>query len=159
MDDHLSKPFTRAILLATLENIVVETSKYETAPAAVVPAYLGLPILDRATFDDITQTLCAGDVAENLQILVARCETLLRGLRGPGMLSLASELAESAHQLAGSAGTFGFLRVAAAARWFEAAADAGTPETGVLGDRLIDSINKSVALARRELTALTTVVT
>ena len=75
------------------------------------------------------------------------------------MLSQASELAEIAHKLAGGAGTFGFLRVAAAARWFEAAADAGAPETAELGDRLITAINESVALAQQEMTALASAMT
>ena len=109
--------------------------------------------------DDITRTLSARDVAENLQTLTARCETLLRGLRRPDMLSQAGQLAETAHQLAGGAGTFGFLRVAAAARWFEAAADAGAPETEELGDRLITAINATVELAQQEIVALATTTT
>jgi HPt (histidine-containing phosphotransfer) domain-containing protein len=137
MDDHLSKPFKRATLLAAIEKIVAVPMVSETASSVSLPANVGLPILDRAAFD----------------------ETLLHGLQGPGILSEASELAEIAHKLAGGAGTFGFLRVAAAARWFEAAADAGAPETEKLGDRLIAAINESVALARQEMSALATAMT
>jgi CheY-like chemotaxis protein/HPt (histidine-containing phosphotransfer) domain-containing protein len=159
MDDHLSKPFKRATLLAAIEKIVAVPMVSETASSVSLPANVGLPILDRAAFDDITRTLSTRGMAENLQTLISRCETLLHGLQGPGILSEASELAEIAHKLAGGAGTFGFLRVAAAARWFEAAADAGAPETEKLGDRLIAAINESVALARQEMSALATAMT
>ena len=152
MDDHLSKPFKRATLLAAIEKIVAVPSGAETAPAAVLSADVGLPILDRAMFDDISRTLSARGMAENLQTLIIRCETLLHGLQASGMLSQASELAETAHKLAGGAGTFGFLRVAAAARWFEAAADAGAPETEELGDRLIAAINEFACGRQQEMT-------
>ncbi len=159
MDGHLSKPFKRATLLAALEKIAAIPAGSEPAPSTAAGADAGLPILDRTMFDDISQTLSARGVAENLQTLIARCERLLHGLQGSGMPLPASELAEIAHKLAGGAGTFGFLRVAAAARWFEAAADAGAPETTELGDRLITAINESVALAQREMTALASAMT
>ena len=63
----------------------------------------------------------------------------------------ASELAEAAHKLAGGAGTFGFLSVAAAARRFEAAADMGAPETVALGDHLAAAIEASIPIVRQEL--------
>ena len=156
MDNHVSKPFRRAGLLATIEKIA--TSPRDTEPAtaslAASPGDIGLPIFDGAAFEDIINTMAAADVAENLRTMIARCETLLGGLQSPDMLSRAGELAEAAHKLAGGAGTFGFLHVAAAARRFEVAADAGAPETVALGDHLAAAINASVALARREIAAM-----
>jgi HPt (histidine-containing phosphotransfer) domain-containing protein len=67
------------------------------------------------------------DVAANMQKLLGRSESSLFGLRTPEMLSGAGELAQAAHSLAGAAGTFGFLSIAAAARQFEHAADTGGP--------------------------------
>ena len=68
-----------------------------------------MPTFDRDAFEDIISTMTAVDVAENLRTLIMRCETLLRRLRSPDMLSQACELAEAAHKLAGGAGTFGFF--------------------------------------------------
>ena len=93
--------------------------------------------------------MAAADVAKNLRTLITRCETLLGGLQ-----SQAGELAEAAHKLAGGAGTCGFLHVAAVARRFEVAADAGAPETVALGDQLSAAINASVALARQQILAM-----
>jgi len=156
MDGHISKPFKRAVLLATLEKIATSPRDAEPAIALSTTAAgdIGLPMFDRDAFDDIINTMAAADVAENLRTLIARCETLLGGLRSPDMLSQAGELAEAAHKLAGGAGTFGFLHVAAAARRFEVAADAGAPEAVALGDQLAAAINASVALARQEIAAM-----
>ena len=98
--------------------------------------------------------MAAADVAKNLRTLITRCETLLGGLQSPDKLSQAGELAEAAHKLAGGAGTCGFLHVAAVARRFEVAADAGAPETVALGDQLSAAINASVALARQQILAM-----
>jgi signal transduction histidine kinase/CheY-like chemotaxis protein/HPt (histidine-containing phosphotransfer) domain-containing protein len=156
MDGHVSKPFRRAVLLATIEKIATSPRNIEPAIAslAAAPGDIGLPIFDRAAFEDIINTMAAADVAENLRTMIARCETLLGGLQSPDMLTRAGELAEAAHKLAGGAGTFGFLHVAAAARRFEVAADAGAPETVALGDHLAAAINASVALARQEIAAM-----
>jgi signal transduction histidine kinase/HPt (histidine-containing phosphotransfer) domain-containing protein len=158
MDGHVSKPFKQAVLLAALENATALPTNTEWAatPAAAghADAEVGLPVLDRAVFEEITETLSAADLQENLQILLTRCEALLRGLRMSGMLSQASELAEAAHKLAGGAGTFGFLQVAAAARRFEAAADLGAPETTARADDLAAAIEASVMTVRQERLAM-----
>jgi HPt (histidine-containing phosphotransfer) domain-containing protein len=66
-------------------------------------------------------------------------------------------LAEAAHKLAGGAGTFGLLAVAAAARRFEVAADTNAPETVVLGHYLAAAIKASIAVVREELVAIAAV--
>jgi HPt (histidine-containing phosphotransfer) domain-containing protein len=96
---------------------------------------------------------------ENLRILITRCEALLLGLRMPGMLAQAGELAETAHKVAGGAGTFGFLSAAAAARRFEAAADRGAPETVARGDHLATVLERSITLARQEFAAMAAITT
>ena len=163
MDSHVSKPFKQAVLLAALENGTAAPTNSELAetPAASehADADAGLPVLDRAVFEEITETLSAADLQENLQILLARCEALLCGLRMSGMLSQSSGLAEAAHKLAGGAGTFGFLQVAAAARRFEAAADIDDPETTALADHLAAAIEASVTIVRQERRAMDTLAT
>jgi CheY-like chemotaxis protein/HPt (histidine-containing phosphotransfer) domain-containing protein len=159
MDGHVSKPFKQAVLLSALENVTMAPRKAERAieppSSALDDAGGGFPILDRATFDDISVILSAADLENNLQLLITRCETLLCGLRTFGS-SQAGELAEAAHKLAGGASTFGFLYVAAAARHFEVAADMGAPETKALADRLAAAIEASVAVARQEFSTIDT---
>ncbi len=143
-----------------------DASRANTAQpdAAQGDADLELPILDHAVFDDIAECLSMAVLEENLLTFISRCELLLRDLRMPGMLSQAGELAEAAHKLAGGAGMFGFLSVAAAARQFEFAADTGAADTGAadvgaLADRLAASINASIAIVRQKLDATACVAT
>jgi HPt (histidine-containing phosphotransfer) domain-containing protein len=158
MDGHVSKPFKQAVLLSALENVTMapkDTQRNIEPPTAAPPdTGSGFPILDRATFDDISAILSGADLENNLQLLITRFEALLCELRMPGLLSRAGELAEAAHGLAGGAGTFGFLYVAAAARQFEVAADMGAPETEALGDHLAAAIEASVAVTRQEFSAI-----
>jgi PAS domain S-box-containing protein len=159
MDGHVSKPFKQAELLAALENVTKTSTDTERAvvPPTVALADTGteFPILDRGAFNDITVILSAADLETNLQLLITRCEEVLCGLRMPGMLSRIGNLAEAAHKLAGGAGMFGFLHVAAVARQFEAAADMGAPETEALGNHLAAAIEASVTLLRQESSAMT----
>jgi HPt (histidine-containing phosphotransfer) domain-containing protein len=110
-------------------------------------------------FEDIAERLSAAELEEILQILLTRGEALLCALRTPGMLSQASELAEAAHKLAGGAGIFGFLLVAAAAGQFELAADSGAPEAAVFGNHLTAAIEASLTIVRQELRAVATIAT
>jgi HPt (histidine-containing phosphotransfer) domain-containing protein len=156
------------VLLAALASRTTTPGGTEfavTPPAAAQvragPAGSGpeLPVLDRAMFEDITECLSAADLEKNLHTLITRGETLLRGLRMPRMLSRTSELAEAAHKLAGGAGTFGFLSVAAAARRFELAAEMGAVETVALADQLAASIEASISVVRQELVAMAIIPT
>jgi signal transduction histidine kinase/DNA-binding response OmpR family regulator/HPt (histidine-containing phosphotransfer) domain-containing protein len=168
MDGHVSKPFKQAVLLAALENKTVAPGHTDpdVMPSAALSAYPGsvevglgevgpdLPILDRVAFEEISECLAAADLAENLLTLITRGEALLGGLHMPGMLSQASELAETAHKLAGGAGTFGFLSVAAAARRLEVATGRHAAETVGLADHLAAAIKASMPIARQELAAM-----
>jgi hypothetical protein len=62
-------------------------------------------------------------------------------------------------KLAGGAGTFGFLSVAAAARRFELAANMGEAETVALADHLATSIKASLTGVRQELAAMAVTAT
>ena len=65
-----------------------------------------------------------------LDRLALRIEALLRKLEDPAAFAAPDELADLAHELAGSGGTLGFVRLASAARRLEAAVatDAADPD-------------------------------
>jgi PAS domain S-box-containing protein len=162
MDCHVSKPFKQAVLLAALANTRTapgNTVLAETLPpTALLTAVPEIATLDRGMFEDVAQSLTAAELAENLEILATRLETLRRDLLTPGKLSAPGPLTEAAHKLAGGAGTFGFLAVAATARRFEAAADTHmeTAQLRVLADHLVADIGASLAVLRQDFIAMTT---
>ena len=179
MDGHVSKPFKQSVLLAGL--VPMRTAPSHLEPGALLlsstsaaplpsqpePVEPGdgdpghtdpgavLPLLDHEVFEEIAEYLLAAQMSEALQILITRCEAMLSGLRMTGTLSRADELAEAAHKLAGGAGTFGFMLVAAAARQYELAADKKTADTMALGDHLANVIEASLPIVRQELAAMT----
>ena len=149
MDSHVSKPFTKAVLLAAVE-------KAATTPNAARPRGAELPktdypAFDRTIFATITDHQSASEIAEDMQDLVTRCEVLLHGLRDPGMPTRAGELVEDVHSLSDTAGTFGFLNLAYVARRFERAAGSGTTESAALATHLVTAAEATVAILRREL--------
>lgn len=152
MNTYLVKPFTQLALLAAVDDVTVKQHNPAT-PAVAEPR---LPIFDRAVYEEIVDFLPQEDIAEYLQTLITRGESLLQGLRAPDVLAHAKELAEAAHRLAGGAGALGFLSLAAAGRHFERAADAGLPETAALADALADSIEASVTILRQGLSPVIT---
>jgi signal transduction histidine kinase/DNA-binding response OmpR family regulator/HPt (histidine-containing phosphotransfer) domain-containing protein len=144
MDSHVAKPFRQSVLLAALQN-AVSTAKstilLDVAPVATSSdGARAAPLFDSDMFAEIVEFMPAPEVVSNLNILITRAETLLSGL---GMLETSSstgELARDAHKLAGGAGGFGFLSVAAACRRFEASADAGAAEMVSLAEQLAAAI-------------------
>lgn len=152
MDWHVPKPFTQSVLLAALGRVMLTRNATEPAalPADAAPdeAASALPVLDSGAFAEIARTLSAADLDKNLLILIGRCETLLDGLRQPGMTSPASERADLAHTLAGGAGTFGFLSVSAAARAFERAIESNAADADALAQRLSATIEASLPTMR-----------
>jgi CheY-like chemotaxis protein/HPt (histidine-containing phosphotransfer) domain-containing protein len=151
MDGHVSKPFKQAGLLAALQNVMRapnDTDPVAMPPAAEAAAQSDLPILDGAAFEDVAGSLSAADLGQHLQMLITRCEAFHGELHGPGLLSQASELAESAHKLAGGGGTFGFLHVAAAARQLEWAVESGSADAPVLAAGLNAAIEASLPTMR-----------
>jgi CheY-like chemotaxis protein/HPt (histidine-containing phosphotransfer) domain-containing protein len=110
----------------------------------------GYPVLDRTMLEAITELLPAAESAEYLEALTKRCEALLSGLRRPGTMAQDDDLITEAHSLAGSAGTFGFLRLADAARRFERAAESGAAETVTLAGGLAITIEAALVIMRQE---------
>jgi HPt (histidine-containing phosphotransfer) domain-containing protein len=89
------------------------------------------------------------DLDIDLNVIIAAGEDLLRRLHGD-VRPQAEELAEAAHKLAGNAGTFGFLSLAAVARCFEAAVDGGSTDISTIRDKLCASLAAALAIAGHE---------
>jgi len=123
MDGHLAKPFTMGSMAGALAR--ASGSGQQPAPQLVhVPApAASLPILDVAMMERTASFLSPETVAFHLRTIAGKCEALLDGLRSADAALCADGwLAEEAHSLVGSAGMFGFARLAAAASGFERAA-------------------------------------
>jgi HPt (histidine-containing phosphotransfer) domain-containing protein len=78
-----------------------------------------MPVLNPDTFKQTSAYLTSDVVATYMRTIADRSETLLLALRETARPD--ASLAEAAHALAGSAGLFGFERVAATGREFERA--------------------------------------
>jgi CheY-like chemotaxis protein len=143
MDDHLAKPFTPDALLTVLARVVapdhrcgsLEATQPRSEPTLVarnesvgpasepvvapVAPVLGseLPVLNREAFERTAAFLSSEAVISYLEILAERGEALRHALHDPNSVTHAGiHLAAAAHTLAGSAGMFGFERLAAVAR-------------------------------------------
>jgi len=149
MNGHVAKPFNQAALLAA---VVDAASAGKHPPASTEAAEdAATALFDRAIFAEVCDALPSAERRVHMRTLISRGETLQAELRDPAMRSQASRLAEAAHKLAGGAGTFGFLSMAAAARAFESAADSNAADTGMQADRLAGIIAESLAVARSAL--------
>jgi HPt (histidine-containing phosphotransfer) domain-containing protein len=158
MDDHLSKPFTPEALLAVVTHaaaargaggkadvVAGDVASMPTATPALPPPDAETAILDNAVFERTAAFLAPEAVASCLRTIAERCETLLCALGKPGALAgQGPDLAAAAHVLAGSAGMFGFGRLAATARCFEFAVQSGTPDAQAVTDNLTAALESSL---------------
>jgi signal transduction histidine kinase/DNA-binding response OmpR family regulator len=119
MSDHLAKPFTQAELLAVLAR---------AAPAEAAAE----PTIDPDSTAQLTNCMGADAVERMMDGLALRIEALLRKVEDPAAGGSMDELGDLAHELAGSGGTLGCTRLAAAARRFEAAIATGTADAAEL---------------------------
>jgi PAS domain S-box-containing protein len=161
MDGHLAKPFDPDTLLAAVVHAAESGSAHgkrlrptsipttmDTAPASMV---IGseLMVFDRKAFERTGGFLAPEAVAVYLKTIVEGSEALLQGLREPDALTRnGDELAEAAHKLAGSAGMFGFDRLANLGRRFERAVQSGAVDAPVLSESLADAIEGSLQSIR-----------
>jgi HPt (histidine-containing phosphotransfer) domain-containing protein len=92
-----------------------------------------LSIFDLNSFERTAAFLQPEVVAVYMVMLGARSEALLSGLSAPDAFTAnAVALGTSAHALAGSAGMFGFARLASEARHFERAIQTSTVQTAAV---------------------------
>ena len=153
MNSHLAKPFDPDMLLSVVvqaANVAKrrDPSHYPVSMPATLPLdsvnpLMGaeLPVLDPKVFDRTAAFLTPEIVASYLGTIVTLGEFLLHGLSGLDALTSNDEaLVETAHKLAGSAGMFGFERVASLSRRFERAVETGTADLAALTGGLCASI-------------------
>jgi CheY-like chemotaxis protein/HPt (histidine-containing phosphotransfer) domain-containing protein len=159
MNTHVSKPFTKAGLLAAVEKLASAgiARAASSLPGSLAGAEFGFPVFDRGAFEDSTSILPSEDVEAHLQTLIARCESMLDDLRAPGLPARISELVETTHKLAGSASMLGFLALAQVGRRFEFAADTGAAETEALGEKFAVAVEAAVAVLRHEVAEMAAV--
>jgi HPt (histidine-containing phosphotransfer) domain-containing protein len=96
-----------------------------------------LQVIDPATFQRTASFLPPARVAAHLRTIAEDAEILLRGLREPDALTrMPDKLGEAAHALAGSAGMFGFERLASLGRRFEQALQSDPASAPAVADGL-----------------------
>jgi HPt (histidine-containing phosphotransfer) domain-containing protein len=104
-----------------------------------------LPVLNREAFERTAAFLSSEAVISYLEILAERGEALRHALHDPNSVTHAGiHLAAAAHTLAGSAGMFGFERLAAVARRFERAVQTGAPEAQAIAHDLVAVVEASL---------------
>jgi CheY-like chemotaxis protein/HPt (histidine-containing phosphotransfer) domain-containing protein len=151
MDSHLAKPFTPEALLATLTRGVAAAEPQAPGARAfgTMPGIAGLeqdpPVLDLAMLQRTAASLEPKTAVMHLRTVARQGEALLRALRSPdALMGSGSALAESAHAVAGSAGLFGFERLAVVARHFERAVQTDSPALLSLADDLSVALEASL---------------
>jgi HPt (histidine-containing phosphotransfer) domain-containing protein len=164
MDGHLAKPFTQEALLQAVGQAAVRSddpkgrypatnnapleaaSSLAPSPAAFVPDVgADLVIFNPTKFVRTSSFLEPQIVAAHLSTLAERSESLLSAITAMGVPPAGAEaLAAASHTLAGSAGMFGFERLAAVAARFEYASKAAMPELPILVSSLTAAITASV---------------
>lgn len=159
MDGHLGKPLALAVLLDTVERVAAagQVANDEVSGAfmlAPIPGVSALaveqPVINSALFAATAAVLSPEAVASYLRTLVEQGETLLHALRAPGALVATGQaLAEAAHALAGSAGMFGFERLAATGRQFERAVQTSAAEAPVFATSLGGALQTALEEMRR----------
>jgi len=108
MDDHLAKPFNKVELLAVIVRLVAHHSNVPmTKP----------PIFDARAFAQLADLMEGTEIEQHLLELEHRVEAVLERLdRQHVNANDDAILAEMVHELAGCAGTYGFVALSAAAR-------------------------------------------
>ena len=184
MNGHVTKPFApevlcSAVLQAALPDSpqdirraaqsppMADVRDMQTAPASLETAdriirALPEPAAATAGFDAAafahTAALLAPDIlVSSLETIAARGKAFLKLARAPGKFdSHALGLAEMAHTLGGSAGMFGFARLATASKRFEYAVQSQAPEMGARAADLISAVDQALVEIESRLVAINT---
>ena len=101
-----------------------------------------LPVLNRENFRQTAGYLTPDVVATYMRTIAERSETLLRALRDTARPD--ASLAEAAHALAGSAGLFGFERVATTGRHFERSLLNNASDLPLLTEQLMGALEATL---------------
>lgn len=157
MDAHVSKPFTREVLLAAVGAMLAaqpDAAADAMPPTATDDAGPVHPAFVRTTFEEAIGFLSPGEATDYLRTLIAHGEALAAGLRARDIRSSANELAEVAHKVAGAAGMLGFLALSEIGRRFEFAADSDRAEMVALAAPLAAAVEAAVTIMGQELSEM-----
>jgi hypothetical protein len=157
--DHQARPAGKAGEVTDTEmatpNIHGDGSKAPVAAvSAAPPPGPELPIYDPAAFDDVAAFLMPAVITGHIETVIKRSERLLRELRASFAMPFplgdarSTALAKSAHTLGGSAGMFGYQRLAVAAYGCQHAFETNAPETSARVATLIAAIEASLPRMR-----------
>jgi PAS domain S-box-containing protein len=172
MNGHLAKPFNPDTLVSAVVRATVAGPAHREAPgsaldtpsmsimsaAPAITVMIGedLAVLDAAALARTAAFLDPEAVATYLQTITTQGEELLSSISAPdALVRSGNELARAAHTLAGSAGMFGFERLAALGRRFERAVQSGGAEAPALADGLSAALKATLQAinARSAVTA------
>jgi protein-histidine pros-kinase len=123
MTENLTKPFSPHRLIATVQRAVAARPQPESRCIETERRLLQLPVFDRAGFEQTAAFLSPEAVNSYLSTLTEQSRALLAQLRTAHREdAISTEIAEAVHNLAGSAGMFGMVRLTEALRTFSEAA-------------------------------------
>jgi CheY-like chemotaxis protein/HPt (histidine-containing phosphotransfer) domain-containing protein len=145
MTGHLAKPFSKEELLAAVARAITERSGKQAADA---------PAFDAEALEQLARFMSEELIEQHLRELSRRIEAVLRRLDGQEPSAKDPMLAEMTHELAGSAGTYGFAALSAAAHRYHAAAIAQStppPEQPASAQALVQEAHAALTKLR-ELT-------
>ncbi len=154
MDTHVGKPFTLENLLGAITRVVEErlggglipmpdSAEMKAPPAPV------LLVLDHVTLERTAALLNGSSMRSFLETLTLRVQELRSSLAERSRSGrVEAHLAEAAQRIAGSAGMFGFDRLAYFAKQFEEAVNTRSPDAEALAEDLDGVLEASLAALR-----------
>lgn len=151
MDSHLAKPFAQSALLDAVARAAAQgkgSGKVRPPARAAEPGIPDQPVCDVAAFEGIAAVIKPDHLLGHLSKIMERGEALLHGLREQAHAQSPSStthgLAEAAHSLAGSAGMFGYQRLAFHALRYEQAIETASRDTPAVAEGLIAALEVSL---------------
>jgi PAS domain S-box-containing protein len=154
MNSHLPKPFDPdSLIAAVVAAIAAGRAQQENAPdepqldqaPTASAADLEWQVVDPVVFDRIAGFLTPDILGSHLRAIAEAASLLLNRLNRSDDLSHHElELAGAAHALAGSAGMFGFIRIAELARRFERAMKGNPAEAPALVESLRAALTATI---------------
>jgi protein-histidine pros-kinase len=138
MTENLTKPFSPHRLIATVQRAVAAGLPPESAYVETERRLLQLPVFDRAAFDQTAAFLSPEAVNSYLLTLTEQSRALLAKMRAAHReQAISTEIAEAVHNLAGSAGMFGMVRLTEALRTFSEVMRPGGAHASLLDRKIM----------------------
>jgi hypothetical protein len=140
MNGFVAKPVRKKVLLEAIARVLdargepltaataaVEEAASASQPRAPAPSATG-EVLDRAAYDALAVELGEDGMQEAVAAFIAEMAARLEALRQYPLEQSRSAVSREAHTIKGTAGTFGFRRLAELAKWLERNVDKVTAE-------------------------------